>query len=104
MLFILIKLKSEIEGLAIFDYNYLYSEYAADTTFFLQYIISIKHMIGTFYFFLFFSGLTPKLTKCEITSVGALKWVKVAVCGMRCTYLNIVTLKYYVLISLTTKS
>ena len=33
ILFILIKSKLEIEGMTIFDYNYLYSAYADDTTF-----------------------------------------------------------------------
>ena len=51
ILFILIKLKSEIEGMTIFDYNYLYSAYADDTTFFLKDIISVKHIVNTFYFF-----------------------------------------------------
>ena len=34
--------------------------------------------------FLFFSGLKPNLTKCEIAGLGALNGVQVAVCGMRC--------------------
>ena len=42
-LFILIKSKPEIEGMTIFDFNYLYSAYADDITFMLKYIISIKH-------------------------------------------------------------
>ena len=36
ILFILIKPKPEIEGMTIFDYNYLYSAYADETTFFLE--------------------------------------------------------------------
>ena len=36
--------------MTIFDYNYLYSAYADDTTFFLKDIISIKDMIDTFDF------------------------------------------------------
>ena len=51
VLFILIKSKPEIERMTIFDYNYLYSAYADDTTFFLKNIISIKHMVDTFDFF-----------------------------------------------------
>ena len=35
----------------LLDYNYLYSAYADDTTFFLKDIISIKHMVDTFGFF-----------------------------------------------------
>ena len=34
--------------------------------------------------FLFFPGLKPNLTKCEIAGIGAMKGVQVAVCGMRC--------------------
>ena len=41
ILFILIKSKPEIEGMTIFDYNYLHSAYADDTTFFLTDIISV---------------------------------------------------------------
>ena len=50
ILIILIKSKPEIEGMTIFDYNYLYSAYADDTTFFLKDIISEKHMVDTFFF------------------------------------------------------
>ena len=48
VLFILIKLRPEIEEMTIFDYNCLYSAYADDRTFFLKDIISIKHMVDTF--------------------------------------------------------
>ena len=51
ILFILIKSKPEIEGMTIFAYNYLYSAYADDTTFFLKDIISVKHIVDTFHFF-----------------------------------------------------
>ena len=51
ILFILIKSKPEIEGMTIFDYNYLYPAYADDTTFFLKDIISLKHVFVTFLFF-----------------------------------------------------
>ena len=51
IIFILIKSKPEIEGMTIFDYNYLYSAYADDTNFFLKDIISVKHMVDIFLFF-----------------------------------------------------
>ena len=53
ILFILIKSKPEIGGMTIFDYNYLYSAYADDTTFSLKDIISVKHMVDNFLFFFF---------------------------------------------------
>ena len=34
--------------MAFFDYNYIYSAYANDATFFLKDIMSIKHMAETF--------------------------------------------------------
>ena len=93
ILFILTKSKPEIEGLTIFNYNYIYSAYADDTTFFLKDIISAKHMVNTFHFFSYFTALKPNLTKSKITGIGVLKGVQVAVCGMRCIDLNIDTLK-----------
>ena len=47
--FPLTKSKPEIEGMKIFDYNYLYSVNADDTTFFLKDITSLKHMVHTFF-------------------------------------------------------
>ena len=75
----------------IFDYNYLCSAYANDTTFFLKDIISVKHMVENFLFFSYFSGLKPNLTKSEIAGIGVLKGVQVAVHGMRCIDLYIDT-------------
>ena len=92
-LFHLIRSKPDTKGLAIFDHCYLYSAYADDTTFFLQDTISIKHIVEVFYIFSSFSGLEPSLKKPEITSVGALKGVQAAVCGLRCIDLNYDTLK-----------
>ena len=63
VLFILIKSKSEIEGMTIFDYNYLYSAYADDTTFFLKDIISLEHMVDTFDFFSVLFRIKTKFKK-----------------------------------------
>ena len=73
-----------------FDYNYLYSAYADDTIFFLKDIISVKHMVDTFHFFVLFR-IKTKFNK--IAGMGVLKGVQVVVCDMRCTDLNIDTLK-----------
>ena len=79
ILFLLIKTKPEIAGLTIFDHCYLYSAYADDTTFFIKDTISIKNMVDTFHLFSEFSGLKPNLSKFEITGIGVLKRVQVAV-------------------------
>ena len=57
ILFILIKAKPEIEGMTMFGYNYLYSAYADDTTFFL------KHMVDTFHFFSVLFRIKTKFNK-----------------------------------------
>ena len=81
--------------MTIFDHNYLYSAYADNTTFFLKGITSIKHKVDTFLFFSYFLGLKSNLTKSEIASIGVLKGVQVAVCGMCRVDLNIDTLKIF---------
>ena len=57
ILFILIKAKPEIEGMTMFGYNYLYSAYADDTTFFL------KHMVDNFHFFSVLFRIKTKFNK-----------------------------------------
>ena len=49
-------------------------------------------MILFIIFFFNVSGLKPNLSKCEVTSIGVLKGVQVAVCGM-CVDLKNDTLK-----------
>ena len=93
ILFILITSKPEIEGMTIFDYNYLYSAYADDTTFFLKDTISVKHMVDTFRVFSYFSELKPYLTKSETAGIRVLKGIQVVVCGMHCIVLNVDALK-----------
>ena len=87
ILSILIKSKPEIEGMAIFDHNYLYSAYTDDTTFFLKDIIYLKQYVWHF------AELKPNLTKSEIAGIGVLKGVQVAVSGVLCIDLNIDSLK-----------
>ena len=88
ILFHLMRLKPEIKGLAVFDNCYLYFVYADDTTIFLQDTISIKHMVGSFCLFSYFSGLKPNFKKFEIAVIGSLKGVQVAAYGLRCIDLN----------------
>ena len=54
---------------------------------------SIQELINVFAVFLEYSGLKPNHEKCEISGIGVLKSVKVAVCSMRCIDLCNDTLK-----------
>ena len=93
ILFLLIKENPHIKGLNIFYHCYLYSAYADDTTFFLEDVNSIKEMVNSFHIFSSFSGLRQNLCKCEIAGIGVLKWVRVAVCGIKCVDLVLDTIK-----------
>ena len=61
--------------------------------FFLKDAQSIQNLVEIFNTFSLFSGLKPKLTKCKIAGIGALKGVQVSVCGMKCTDLCNETVK-----------
>ena len=62
----------------------LYTVYADETTFFLKEEKSVIELIKAFDIFWTFSGLKPNKCKCEIAGLGALKGVKLALCGMEC--------------------
>ena len=67
----------------IFQYTYLYTAYADDTTFFLKNKNSIRQLMETFSFSQY-SCLKPNYEKCEIARTGVLKSIKMAVCYMKC--------------------
>ena len=82
--FLFTKENKKINSLNIFDKTFLYTAYADDTTFFLKDKKSVIELMNIFDTFSRFSGLKPNKSKCEIASLGALKGVQVALCGMRC--------------------
>ena len=84
----LIKNDPNIKGIEIFEYFYLYTAYADNTTFFLKDKNFIVDLSEKFKLFFDFSGLKPNTTKCEIGGIGVLKGVQVAVSGMKCTDLK----------------
>ena len=93
VLFTLIKNNSCIEGLEIFDHIFLYSIYADCTTFFVKNVDYVEEIIKVFDLFSNFLSLKPNLTKCELSGIGVLKGVQLAVCGMKCINLTIDTIK-----------
>ena len=58
------------------------------STFFLKDIYSVKIIVKLFKDFSCFSILKPNITKCEISSLGPLKGVLEAVCGLKTAYLT----------------
>ena len=83
VVFRIIKETSNIKGFEIFQKKFIYTAYADDTTFFLKNTESVVNLLEIFKHFYQFSGLKPNKSKCEIASIGVLKGVKVALCGMR---------------------
>ena len=73
----------EIKGLSLFDYEFLYTAYADDTTFFLTNEKSVMEVMKSFDNFSLFSGLKVNRSKYEIAGIGTKKRVKVALCGMK---------------------
>ena len=63
--FILIRTNSNIEGLNIFNHNFLYTAYAAYTTFFIKNINSATEIIKHLIIFLFFLVLKINLKKAK---------------------------------------
>ena len=88
-----IKENKKIKGLNIFNYNFLYTAYADDTTFFSKYTESMIEVMRVFDIFSSFSGLKPKKSKCEVAGIEALKGAKTALCGMKCIELRLNTVK-----------
>ena len=68
----------------MFENTFLYTTYAGDSTFFLKDKNSIKELLNTINYFSSFTGLKPNLSKCEVARIGALKGIKVAICGIKC--------------------
>ena len=81
ILFIFIKFNKNIDGINIFNHEYLYTAYADDATFFLKSQTSEKNVLNDIETFSNFSGLRSDLDKCEIARIGVLKNVNVAICG-----------------------
>ena len=79
--FIFIKFNKNLDGINIFNHEYLYTAYAQNTTFFLKIQTSEKNILNDIETFSNFSGLRPDLDKCEIAGIGVLKNVNVAICG-----------------------
>ena len=81
--FILIKTNNNIQGIEIFNHEFLYTAYADDTTFFVKDLNSVKVILSSLDQFYTFSGLRPNICKCEIAGIGVLKDANVALCGLK---------------------
>ena len=64
---------------------WIYTGNADDATFFIK---NMNYATKIFDYFSLFSGLTINKTKCEISRIGVLKGVKLALCVMKCVNLN----------------
>ena len=91
------KNNKKINGLELFDYKFLYTAYADDTTFFVKNKKLVIEILNTLNEFSIFSGLKPNKSKCEIVGIGSMNGtsmsVKMALCGMKSINLNFETIK-----------
>ena len=72
ILFLLIKSDSSIKDMKVFDYVFLYTAFADDSTFFLKDLASVKKLL-IFSYYSKYSSLKPNFSKCEIAGNGSLK-------------------------------
>ena len=82
--FIFVKEIEDVEGMAIFNNQFLYTTYADDTIFFLSDENSVTEDIQIFEHFSVFSGLKPNKSKCEIAGIGVLNGFQITLCDMEC--------------------
>ena len=68
----------------MFENTFLYTAYAEGSTFFLKDKNSIKELLNAVNNISSLTGLKPNLSKCEVAEIGALKGVKVVICGIKC--------------------
>ena len=85
---ILIKANNNIQGIEIFNNEFLYTTCADDTIFFVKDLNSVKVILSSLDQFYTFFGLRPNLSKCEIASIGVLKDANVALCGLKSVMLT----------------
>ena len=60
---------------------------------FVKNVETAEEIIKVFNFFSKFLGLKPNLTKCDVSGIGVLEGVQVAVCGMKYINLKVDTIK-----------
>ena len=81
--FIMVRTEKRIKGIEIFDYTFLLSAYADDTTFFVSDTDSIHEIFRVFNIFSRYSGFTLNKSKCEVSGIGVKKGVKTAFCNVK---------------------
>ena len=81
--FILIKTNNDIQGIEIFNHEFLYTAYADDTTFLVKDLNSVKVILSSLDQFHTFSGLRSNLSKSEIAGIDVLKDANVALCALK---------------------
>ena len=82
------KNNKNIKGVIIFQSIFRYTGYTDDSAFFLKDKNSIQELLNTVNCLLSFTILKPNLSIYEVSGVGLLKEVNVAICGIKCTELT----------------
>ena len=83
----MIKTNNNIEGLNIFNHNFLYTAYA-DAYIFRKNINSATEIIKAFDYFSIFCSLKIDKAKYKIAGISMLKWEKLPLCDIMCVNLN----------------
>ena len=76
-------LKVDIKDIGLYDHSFLLHTYADNSTFFLKDISSVKTLVENFKEFSHFSELKSNIKKYEVASLGPMKEVPEAFCGLK---------------------
>ena len=76
------KKQQNLKVIKMFENTFLYTAYADDSTFFLKDRNSVKELLNIINYFSSFMGLKPNLSKWKVAGIGALKGLKVTICGI----------------------
>ena len=81
--FIMIRSSNSINPLRMFDFVFLLSAYADDTTFFVSDLDSVTAIFDIFNEFSLFSGMKINKSKCELAGIGVKRSVLTALSGVK---------------------
>ena len=81
--FIMIKSNNDIKKVKVLDFEYLYTAYADDTTFFISDLDSVQLIFSIFDEFSIYSGMKINRSKCELAGIGVKRSVLTALCDVK---------------------
>ena len=87
--FIMIKSNNDIKRVKVLDFEYLYTAYADDTTFFISDLDSVHLIFSIFDEFSIYSGMKINRSNCELAGIAVKRSVLTTLCDAKMFLLSI---------------